>query len=779
MNMSFLKKRIYKIIFFLFFIYTLIPSDLYALENIETEEFDEPVTMQLYWRSLNPSKEGLSNEIAQLYIGLATLKDYGWKVPIDTAQLDENTKSVQALSRKNKLFFGPNYPEELNNFLCNLNPKTCNRKCNKQGDDQNKWCHGKTANINIPKLDLEPIIVFATYDKKEGDNIKSIVVKDREGCESFTKLCSSLIVKLNNGNNSVLETSHNGNIVVPTRIYETVIDIEVPHGLAIKTWPKGEKQEGNYIYDLSQQGIDNLFFAFGNGIKNIAPLELSPLLKPQSGGCEDQAALPIVDNDTLLKQINHPFVYGVKVPKLSTFIALYDGWLDNQHCAINVERWFPQIGDPLSAPINLDNCSHETITVNNIDSAHATHLAGIISIVKGALSNENINARLHVIQLSPGKFVVQPTSVLDAAKRMTDTIGNENYKVANLSWGYPKVTPNFRLSSGLDSIEDVIKNRFYTLFVVAAGNQGNTISVTSACPYLPACHEYPNMITVVASITESGMQKVLDCSNRGTEFDIIAPGGRLLSAVPNSEHDAMATMTGTSQATAVVSGVASMLFGACRTASTENIRKRLILTSDFYHTLGDSAYGGMINAFKALNVKDEQFTYIDVNREKQTIYGRNENLTGIENEEVRISLTNAYEDGEYKIVSLRLKTIMRITRVIDEDSENTQYVIFFKGLTREESDSFSAFKNIIDNDLFDQSGMNENQKVNMINEYHLLSIKSQGLRKINTQGIELKDSFKFKGHKLNENSYATVSIPTDQSLRIIDFVRDFTEVQCE
>lgn len=89
------------------------------------------------------------------------------------------------------------------------------------------------------------------------------------------------------------------------------------------------------------------------------------------------------------------------------------------------------------------------------------------------------------------------------------------------------------------------------LLVAAAGNDGRDLRQT---PYFPASYGLGNIVSV-ASIDGKG--KLLTSSNFG-DVDVAAPGLMILSTLP---EDRYGTMSGSSQATAVVSGIAAALAG--------------------------------------------------------------------------------------------------------------------------------------------------------------------------------------------------------------------------
>jgi len=88
------------------------------------------------------------------------------------------------------------------------------------------------------------------------------------------------------------------------------------------------------------------------------------------------------------------------------------------------------------------------------------------------------------------------------------------------------------------------------LFVAAAGNDGHN---NDTYPYYPANYGFENIISVAST---DKLEQVLPSSNFGRTVDVAALGLSVLSTLPEGRFG---TMSGTSQATAVVTGAAALL----------------------------------------------------------------------------------------------------------------------------------------------------------------------------------------------------------------------------
>lgn len=138
------------------------------------------------------------------------------------------------------------------------------------------------------------------------------------------------------------------------------------------------------------------------------------------------------------------------------------------------------------------------------------------------------------------------------------------------------------------------------LFVAAAGNEKSN-SDESGKHYYPADYDLSNIISVTAVNKEE--TKVLSSSNYGVRtVDIAAPGENIYSSLPGG---GFGLMTGTSQATAFVSGVAALVMAHNREFDAPAVKKYILRTGDEYPTLlSKTGTAKLLNSYKALTSLD-------------------------------------------------------------------------------------------------------------------------------------------------------------------------------
>jgi len=133
------------------------------------------------------------------------------------------------------------------------------------------------------------------------------------------------------------------------------------------------------------------------------------------------------------------------------------------------------------------------------------------------------------------------------------------------------------------------------LLVAAAGNAGPT-----SPPLYPGAD--PNVIAVTAT---DGDDNIFGQANRGRQVSIAAPGVDVLVPAPDATYQ---LTTGTSVATAHVSGVAALLMARNPKADAETIRAILLSTARDLGSKGrDDQFGwGLVDPLKALTTLDAQ-----------------------------------------------------------------------------------------------------------------------------------------------------------------------------
>ncbi len=225
------------------------------------------------------------------------------------------------------------------------------------------------------------------------------------------------------------------------------------------------------------------------------------------------------------------------------------------------------------------------------DNGHGTHCAGIIGAEgDNGTGIAGINWK---IQIMPLKFIGKGGfgSTKNAIEAINYTIDRKkagvNVRVISASWGstlYSKALEDAIRAAGEQGI----------LFVAAAGNNSTD---NDKRPHYPSNYDLPNVISVAAL---DRADQLAAFSNFGAKtVHIAAPGKDILSTWLN---DAYREASGTSMATPQVAGVAALIVASNPKVSVEELRSKLLRSTDTLEWLTDKVEsGGRLNAGKALS----------------------------------------------------------------------------------------------------------------------------------------------------------------------------------
>ncbi|RYZ99592.1 MAG: serine protease [Proteobacteria bacterium] len=135
------------------------------------------------------------------------------------------------------------------------------------------------------------------------------------------------------------------------------------------------------------------------------------------------------------------------------------------------------------------------------------------------------------------------------------------------------------------------------IFVAAAGNEYQNTD-DSGNAYYPAAYGLSNIIAVAAT---NNRNVLLPSSNWGKKHvHVAAPGENIYSTLPKGRYG---YLTGTSQATAYVSGLAALILTENPKLKPAEVREIIMNSADKLENLtGKVASGGRINAYSALRM---------------------------------------------------------------------------------------------------------------------------------------------------------------------------------
>jgi thermitase len=188
---------------------------------------------------------------------------------------------------------------------------------------------------------------------------------------------------------------------------------------------------------------------------------------------------------------------------------------------------------------------------------HGTHIAGIITGAQPA----------RVMVLKAFDPDLSGEQVLHATVRAIYYAINMHAQVINYSGGGSEPSPEEKAALQFAAKKGI-------LVVAAAGNERSNADVYG---FYPAAYKLPNILSV-AAVDVTGA--LLPSSNYGlNSVDLAAPGQHVLSTLPRNQFG---EMTGTSQATALVTRAAVLLYSQehWRKKHPSEIIHQLVMTAD-------------------------------------------------------------------------------------------------------------------------------------------------------------------------------------------------------
>ncbi|TNF03382.1 MAG: hypothetical protein EP326_02415 [Deltaproteobacteria bacterium] len=291
-----------------------------------------------------------------------------------------------------------------------------------------------------------------------------------------------------------------------------------------------------------------------------------------------------VDPDNSSSSINLAPVWDKFKKRKEIVVAVIDTGIDPKH---------PFLSDNLHvtkgiAGVNnfgLDFSKDRIAESRPFDShGHGTHVAGIV---------KSIHPDVKILTL---KYYNPKASGQDNLNSTIEALRyavNQNVDIINYSGGGPE--------PALEELRILkLAEKKGILVVAAAGNEESNID-QRANAYYPASYGLKNIITVTAY---NQSLQLLSSSNYGKEtVDISAPGYRIKSALPNGRAG---YLTGTSQATAFVTGVAALLMSQYPELTAVQAKEILKKSARKEATLlTKCSSGGRLDADRSFTLADE------------------------------------------------------------------------------------------------------------------------------------------------------------------------------
>lgn len=316
-----------------------------------------------------------------------------------------------------------------------------------------------------------------------------------------------------------------------------------------------------------------------------------------------QVRTTLASNDEFLPNqwahavVQSPQAWDISRGSSSVVVAILDTGIDLTHNDLIGNLWtnsaelingIDDDGNGYVDDVNGWNFAAENNRpVANDANFHGTHVSGTV----GAVGNNTIGISGHAqeVRIMPLKFLDDSGSGYTSdAIRSVDYAVAKGAKVINNSWG--GIGRSLALAEAIDRAAAA-----GVLFVAAAGNAHSN---NDRVPFYPANYTQDNVVTVAAS---TNADRLSSFSNYGASLvHLAAPGSRIHST---KNGNAYQTMSGTSMATPLVSGVLATMIAARPDLSYHQIKGALLSAVDEVPEMkGKVLWNGRINAFRALSI---------------------------------------------------------------------------------------------------------------------------------------------------------------------------------
>lgn len=305
-----------------------------------------------------------------------------------------------------------------------------------------------------------------------------------------------------------------------------------------------------------------------------------------------------LDNQEQASHINAKKAWKIAKPKHEVVVAVIDTGIDPKHPIIKKHLW--------KDPKTKGGYGYDFILnhKNPLDPhGHGTHVAGIILEASGSSAGKS------KVKIMPIRYYATSgtnAEHLDFTVKAIEYAVDHGAKVINFS----------AEGVGFNRAEYQAIRRAESkgvLFVTAAGNQAQDNDASDS-PCYPASYDLSNIITVAATNIHNNL---VPSSNWGQKHvHVAAPGEMIFSSLPNGGYG---YNTGTSQATAFVSGLAALLLSENPKLTPQELKSIIQKSADPIPALQKKvASGGRINAYAALMMER------DLSRGKRQVVAENE-----------------------------------------------------------------------------------------------------------------------------------------------------------
>lgn len=272
-------------------------------------------------------------------------------------------------------------------------------------------------------------------------------------------------------------------------------------------------------------------------------------------------------------------------------VAVLDTGIKYNHPFFKENMYYPK-GKVSSTQFGFDLTHNKLKTTPHDTNGHGTHVAGII---------KKMHKKVKLLNIKYFSGKQSGEDILNNSNKALKIAIENNVDIINYSGG------GYFYNHSEYLLLKKAKEKGI-LVVVAAGNENSNIDLKKN-QFYPASYELDNILVVNA---HDKNYNIVSSSNWGKKVNITAPGHNIKSA--SLVSIIQKTSTGTSQATAFVSGVASLIKSYHPHLNYKEV-KNIIIDSAiqrkkniiFNPTFSSKKVSGILSKKKALNLADQRY----------------------------------------------------------------------------------------------------------------------------------------------------------------------------
>lgn len=351
---------------------------------------------------------------------------------------------------------------------------------------------------------------------------------------------------------------------------------------------KRMKKMSNYLMDLKKiltlLTTLTLFNAYSSELTVAQYLEQKEKAAPAFNTRELSSNFASwgIDPNNIHSSINLLEAWKIYKKSKDVLVAVVDTGVDITHTYLR-ENIYTLNGRATASNFGLDFSRNDLFKKSKYQPTdyhgHGTHVSGIV---------KSIYPSVKLLPIKYYKVEASGQENLEATIKALEFAVNNNVPIINYSGGGPQAsTEELRILK--------LAQQKGILVVAAAGNNEQNLDLKENA-YYPASYGLDNVISVGAYGKNLGL---LESSNYGrSTVDIMAPGDQIKSSIPQNRAG---YLSGTSQATAFVTGVASLIksnFPDLKASEIKNIIIRSAKKEVQFLALCSS--GGRLDARNAL-----------------------------------------------------------------------------------------------------------------------------------------------------------------------------------